>query len=74
MNRNVYIILAFNHYEYRDKVSELRKEQEQQIACVYGNSEDRMRGINADKVVTCEGFWRRDDAVRLAKTAQSRLK
>jgi len=74
MNRTVYVILAYNRHEYRDKVRELRESDDVKAACVYPDSPEKLRGLDVDKVITCDGFWQRDDAVEIAKIAQSRLK
>jgi len=74
MKRDVYIILAPSHEVYREKTRTIRESSEKPVACVYGDSAERMRGIEADKVVTCVGFWDRDDSIELAHVAQSRLK
>jgi len=73
-NRRVIIVLAYDHKEYRRKVSELRDSREESVATVFANSPGRLRGIEADEIVRCDGFWKRDDAVDIAKIAQNRLK
>jgi hypothetical protein len=73
-SRRVVIILAFDHKQYRDKARDLRDNVDDPVACVFGNSPERLRGIEADKVITCDGFWERDDAIKIAKTANRRLK
>jgi len=72
--RRVIIVLAYDHEQYRRKANELREESPEPVASVFANSPDRLRGIEADDTVTCDGFWQRDDAVEIAKIAQSRLK
>lgn len=74
MERSVVIVLAYDHREYRQKVREIRERSDQKIAFVFGNSVDRMRSLQADKVITCDGFWERQDAIDLAQKANSRLK
>jgi len=73
-NRRVIIVLAYDHKQYRRKASELRENSNEPVASVFGNSPERLRGIEADKVVTCDGFWERDDAIDIARIAQRRLK
>jgi len=73
-SRRVVIVLAYDHKQYRRKASELRENNDEPVASVYGNSPERLRGIGADKVVVCDGFWGRDDAIDIAAIAQRRLK
>jgi len=73
-SRRVVIVLARDHEQYRHKAKELREERPEPVACVFANSPDRLRGIEADESVRCHGFWQRDDAVEIAKIAQTRLK
>jgi len=72
--RRVIIVLAYDHEQYRRKAKELREESPKPIASVFANSPDRLRGIEADDVLRCEGFWQRDDAVKIAQVANNRLK
>lgn len=72
--RKVVLILAFDHRQYREKARDLRERTDTPVACVYGDTPERMRGIDADKVITCDGFWERDDAIELAQQAQTRLR
>lgn len=74
MERDVYIVLAYDHEQYRRKVREHREATDGTAAYVFGDSVRRMKGIEADDVLRCEGFWKRDDAVELAQTANDRLK
>jgi hypothetical protein len=74
MNRDVYIVLAYDHAQYRRKVREHREATDGTAAYVFGNSPRRLKGIEADDVLRCEGFWQRDDAVKIAQVANNRLK
>jgi hypothetical protein len=74
VNRTVYVILAYDRREYREKVRELRNADDVKAACVYPDSPEKLRGLDVDKVITCDGFWQRDDAVEIAQVANNRLK
>lgn len=74
MSRTVIIVLAFDHTEYREMARDLREERDEQIASVFANSVDRLRGIEADEIVKSDLFWERNDAIDIAKTAQNHLK
>ena len=73
-NRMVIIVLAYDYKQYRRKANELREESPEPVASVFANSPERLRGIEADKVITCDGFWERDDAIEIAQIANRRLK
>jgi hypothetical protein len=66
--------LAYDHKQYRRKASEIRENSDEPVASVFGNSPERLRGIEADKVVICDGFWEREDAIDIAKITHRHLK
>jgi hypothetical protein len=72
--RCVIIVLAYDHKQYHRKANELREESSEPVASVFANSPERLRGFEADKVITCDGFWERDDAIEIAQIANRRLK
>jgi hypothetical protein len=61
------IVLAGNYREFRDYAKGDKR-------CIFGDREDKLRGLDAEKVVEVGTFWQRKDSHELFQIARLQVR
>lgn len=73
MSRLVCAILAYDRSEYREKTRQIREQSQKDVACLFVRSPETLQGVGVDRVITCDRFWSREDAIEIAKMVNDQV-